>query len=194
MRGYRVSGDFVRDLKNVGMADVKLLVGERVTLRAPQLEDAEALFRAGASDAEVPHYMTWTPHPDVDETRRVITELFNVGDERVWLIELRESGEVLGVCGCRPDGPHGVDFGYWLGPRWWGQGLMSEAVQLLLAEITADPAVYRISATCHVDNKRSARVLERAGLVLEGQLDRHMVFPNISTEPQDVLQFAKVVR
>ena len=54
--------------------------------------------------------------------------------------------------------------------------------------------MYRISAICHVDNIRSARVLERAGLSFEGRLVRHTVFPNISTEPQDVLQFAKAVR
>ena len=40
--------------------------------------------------------MSWTPHPDVDEMRRVITELFNVGGERTWLIELRDSGEIVG--------------------------------------------------------------------------------------------------
>ena len=87
-----------------------------------------------------------------------------------------------------------MDFGYCLGRRWWGQGVMAEVVQLLLAEMESDPKVYRISAICHVDNTRSARVLERAGLSLEGRLVRHTVFPNISAEPQDVLQFAKAVR
>ncbi len=72
---------------------------------------------------------------------------------------------------------------------------MPEVVQLLLAEMESDPSVYRISAICHVDNTRSARVLEGAGLSFEGRLVRHTVFPNISTtEPQDVLQFAKAVR
>ena len=176
------------------MADVKVLTGTRVTLRAPRLADAEELFASVASDPEVTRYMSWTPHSDVDETQRVITELFNVGDERNWLIELRDSGEIVGTCGFRRVQAHTVDFGYCLGRRWWGQRIMPEVVQLLLAEMERDPKVYRISAICHVDNTRSARVLERAGLSFEGRLVRHTVFPNISTEPQDVLQFAKAVR
>lgn len=177
------------------MVDVKVLTGERVGLRAPRLDDAEELFASVASDPEVTRYMSWTPHPDVDETRRVITELFNVGGERTWLIEMRDSGQIIGTCGFRPVQPHSMDFGYCLGRRWWGHGLMPEVVRLLLAEMESDRKVYRISAICHVDNTRSARVLEGAGLSLEGRLVRHTVFPNISTtEPQDVLQFAKAVR
>ncbi len=177
------------------MADVKDLTGERVTLRAPRLDDAEELFASVASDPEVTRYMSWTPHPDVAETRRVITELFNEGEERTWLIELRDTGEIIGTCGFRPVQAHSRDFGYVLGRRWWGRRLMPEVVQLLLAEMAGDPGVYRISAICHVDNTRSARVLQRAGLSFEGRLVRHTVFPNINTtEPQDVLQFAKAVR
>ena len=61
------------------MHDVRVLTGDRVTLRRPRVDDAEELFAAVASDPEVTRYVTWTPHPDVAETRRVITELFNVG-------------------------------------------------------------------------------------------------------------------
>jgi RimJ/RimL family protein N-acetyltransferase len=60
--------------------------------------------------------------------------------------------------------------------------------------MASDPQVYRISAICHVDNARSARVLERAGLSLEGRLVRHTVFPNIGEVPQDVLLWAKAVK
>jgi [ribosomal protein S5]-alanine N-acetyltransferase len=176
------------------MSDVKALTGPRVTLRAPRLDDAEELFDSVASDPEVTRYMSWTPHPDVYETRRVITELFNVGGERTWLIELRDTGQIIGTCGFRPVKASTMDFGYCLGRRWWGQRLMADVIDLLIGEMESDPEVYRISAICHVDNTRSARVLERAGLAFEGRLVRHTVFPNISPEPLDVLQFAKAVR
>jgi len=149
------------------MPDVRVLTGQRVILRAPRLADAEELFTAVASDPAVTRYMSWTPHPDVAETRRVITQLFNVGGEVTWLIRLRETGEIIGTCGFRKVQPHSRDFGYCLGPRWWGQGIMPEVAQLLIAEMESDPTVYRISAICHVDNARSARVLEKAGLSLE---------------------------
>ena len=174
------------------MAAVRVLTGPRLTLRAPRIEDAAVLFERIASDPEVTRYLAWPTHPDVAETRRVITELFNVGTERTWLIE--REGEPIGLCGWRPTSGHAVDIGYCLGRRWWGHGLMSEAVGLLVEDVQRDPSVYRVSAYCHVDNTASARVLEHSGLVLEGRLVRYGMFPNISPEPQDCLLFAKALR
>ncbi|OOK64953.1 acetyltransferase domain protein [Mycobacterium kansasii] len=75
-----------------------------------------------------------------------------------------------------------------------GLGLMSEALGVLLAELAADPRVYRVWATCHVDNTRSARLLQRAGFVFEGRLRRHSVYPNLGPEPHDSLLYAKILR
>ena len=176
------------------MSDVEVLNGARVTLRAPTLDDAEILFERVTSDPEVPRYMSWRPHPDVDETRRVITEILNVGGETTWLIELRDGAGPIGLCGWRRPQPHIIDFGYCLGRRWWHQGLMSEVVRLLLDKARRDPTVYRVTAHCHVDNTASARLLESSGLAFEGRLARYAVLPNISEEPQDCLLFGKAIK
>jgi RimJ/RimL family protein N-acetyltransferase len=176
------------------MTEVEVLNGPRVTLRAPTLDDAQPLFEHIASDPEVTRYMAWPTHSDVGETRRVVTDIFNVGGETTWLIEPREGGDPMGVIGWRRPQPHLIDFGYYLAKRWWRRGYMSEAVQLLLDKAHRDPTVYRISAYCHVDNTGSARLLERSGLTLEGRLVRYTVLPNISAEPQDCLLFAEAVR
>ena len=176
------------------MSEVELLNGPRITLRAPTLEDADLLFERMASDPEVSHYMSWRPHRDVGETRRVITEIFNVGGETTWLIELRDGDGPVGLCGWRRPQPHIIDFGYYLARPWWRQGIMSEAVQLLLDKAQRDPTVYRVTAHCHVDNTASAGLLERSGLAFEGRLARYAVFPNISVEPQDCLLFGKALR
>lgn len=175
------------------MTDPAVLSGPRVTLRAPTIDDADALFERITSDPQVTRYLVWCPHPDVTETRRVITELFNVDGETTWLIEMRDGGPI-GVCGWHLPKPHIIEFGYFLGRPWWGQGLMSEALSLLLDEAHRDPAVYRVSAHCHVDNVASARLLQRSGLTLEGRLTRYAMLPNLSDEPQDCLLYAKAVR
>jgi RimJ/RimL family protein N-acetyltransferase len=176
------------------MTEVEVLNGPRVRMRAPTLDDAQPLFEHIASDPDVTRYMAWRTHSDVAETRRVVTDIFNVGDETTWLIELREGGDPMGVIGWRRPQPHLVDFGYYLAKRWWRRGYMSEAVQLLLDKAHRDPTVYRVSAYCHVDNAASARLLEHSGLTLEGRLVRYAVLPNISAEPQDCLLFAEAVR
>jgi hypothetical protein len=82
------------------------LTGARVRLRAPHVEDADATFDGLASDPEVTRYLSWIPHRGVDETRRVVTKLFNVGDDPTWLIETRDTGEFVGTCGWIRPTPH----------------------------------------------------------------------------------------
>ena len=134
------------------MADVDILTGARVRLRRPVVDDAETIFAELASDPAVTRYMSWTTHRDVDETRDVITHLFNVGDEPTWLIERRDTDDLVGTCGWSRPQPHSVDFGYCLCRKWWGQGLGSEVAGMLVEAATRNPAVYRVSACCHVDN------------------------------------------
>lgn len=176
------------------MAVAEILVGPRILLRAPRVEDAEVLFASVTSDPRVVEYLSWAPHPDVNETRRVIRELFNVGDDHTWLIVLRESGEAVGQLGYRRPQAHAAEMGYCLAVRWWGGGLMSEAVGVALHRLQQDPSLRRVTAAVHVDNVRSARVLERCGFALEGTLTRHTVFPNLHPEPQDCLLYARAMR
>ncbi|MGV0835859.1 GNAT family N-acetyltransferase [Mycolicibacterium thermoresistibile] len=175
------------------MTILEALAGPRVTLRAPRSSDAQALFSRVCCDPEVARYVSWRPHVDVEETRRVVDEVFNSGTDRTWVIDLPDVG-VIGMCGWRHPEPHAVEFGYCLGRPWWGKGIASEALSLLVDAAQRDERVYRLWAVCHVDNQASAGVLRRCGLTLEGRLARYAMLPNISTEPQDVLLFAKVVR
>ena len=169
--------------------------GTRLVLRPPMLDDAGALFQRVARDPEVTKYLLWTPHPDVAATRRVITEKLNIGDdERTWAITLRNSDDVIGLISCRRPVRHSVEIGYCIGRRWWGKGYMPEVLDMLMTALQADQDVYRVWGTCHVDNERSARVLQRAGFALEGRLARHAVYPTMGPEPQDSLLYAKALR
>jgi len=171
------------------------ITGPRVLLRPPVLDDAGALFQRVARDPEVTKYLLWAPHRDVAATRRVIAEKMNVSDdERTWAIELKHSGEVIGLTSCRRPVPHSVEIGYCLGRRWWGKGFMSEVLGVVLDALEADRQVYRVWATCSPDNERSARLLASAGFVVEGRLARHAVYPTMGPEPQDSLLYAKVLR
>ena len=176
------------------MAASPTLVGLRVRLRAPHIGDADTIFAEMASDPAVTRHLMWAPHSDVGETRRVIDEIYLGGDNSVWLIEWRATGEFVGVCESRRPVPHSVELGYCLSRRWWGQGIMTEVVRMLIDSARLDPVVYRVWATCHVDNAASARVLQNAGMTREGRLARYAVLPNLAPEPQDCLMFAKAVR
>ena len=172
----------------------EILVGPRVLLRAPRVEDADELFASVTSDPNVTRYLSWTPHTDVNETRRVIRELLNAGDNHTWLIAMHESGEVVGQLGYRRLEAHAGEIGYCIAARWWGGGLMPEAVSVALERLQRDPRLRRVTAAVHVDNMRSARVLEKCGFTLEGRLTRHTVFPNLHPEPLDCLLYVRTMR
>jgi len=176
------------------MPDDDVLFGTRILLRAPRVADAAVLFASVTSDPKVTEYLSWTPHPDVDETRRVIRELFNVGDDHTWVVVLRDSGEVIGQLGYRRPQVHAAEMGYCLAVRWWGPGLMSEAIGVALLRLQLDPHLLRVTAAVHVDNARSARLLERSGFELQGRAVRHTVFPNLSLNPQDCLLYVRSMR
>ena len=159
------------------------------------LDDAGALFQRVARDPEVTKYLLWALHPDVAATRRVITEKINVSDdERTWAIELKHSGEIIGLTSCRRPVPHSVEIGYCLGRRWWGKGFMSEALDMLMTAL--EPIATCTASGPPAASTTSARraCCERAGFVLEGRLARHAVYPTIGPEPQDGLLYAKILR
>ena len=86
---------------------------------------------------------------------------------------------------------HIIDIGYVLARRHWGNGLMPEAVNALAQSALALPQVFRIQATCDIENFASARTLEKAGFVREARLDRYTVHPNISVEPRACYMYAR---
>lgn len=55
-----------------------------------------------------------------------------------------------------------------------------------------DTAIWRVQAYCDVEHPASARVLEKAGLILEGTLRKFFVLPNLGEVPRDVFVYARV--
>ena len=62
-----------------------------------------------------------------------------------------------------------VEPGYFLKKECWGRGLCTEALQELLRYAFEEDGVRRVDMTCVADNIRSARVMEKCGLVFEGE-------------------------
>ncbi|OBK20843.1 GNAT family acetyltransferase [Mycobacterium asiaticum] len=169
--------------------------GPRLILRPPVIEDADEIFASISGDPEVTRFLLWTAHPDVLETRRVLVkQLTSTGNDRNWVITLRRNGEIVGMISCRRPVSHSVEIGYCLGRRWWDMGYMCEAIKLVLDELRVDPRVFRVWATCHVDNARSSRLLQRSGFTLEGRLRRHAVYPSMGADPNDSLLYARILR
>jgi RimJ/RimL family protein N-acetyltransferase len=154
--------------------DVRLAT-PRLVLRELALEDAPAVH-AWAADPEVARYMPWGPNtPEQTEAflRDAVPTRWETPRRTFELgIVLRASGRLVGACGLRIRSldDRVADLGYTLRRDTWGQGLATEAARALVEFGFRRLGMHRIWATCHVDNARSARVLEKAGMRREGRL------------------------
>jgi RimJ/RimL family protein N-acetyltransferase len=75
-----------------------------------------------------------------------------------------------------------------------GSSFGTEVACAMVALAATLNGVYRLWATCDVENVASARVLEKAGLAQEGILRRWAKRPNISSVPRDAFVYGKVVK
>jgi RimJ/RimL family protein N-acetyltransferase len=61
-----------------------------------------------------------------------------------------------------------VELGYFIGENYWGKGIATAAVALMLEAIQKNKEIVRIEAKIFGGNGASARVLEKNNFVLEG--------------------------
>ena len=82
-----------------------------------------------------------------------------------WVIELLATGEFVGVCGLRPYRPAEeiIELGYHLLPKFWGQGLATEAARAVIPYAFENYAPKKLIAGHHPGNVNSKKVLDKLG-------------------------------
>ena len=176
----------------------------RLLLRLPHLSDAAVMFARWAQDPEVCRYLVWRPHTSIEETKAFLARCVRCWQAPVsahgsamgtpgswafpWMIE-NAGGDLIGMIEMRL-AEHMADIGYNIMRAEWGKGLAPEA-GVVTNWALGQPDIYRVWATCDVDNIRSTRVLEKIGMLREGTLKRWIVHPNVSSEPRDSFVYSR---
>lgn len=163
--------------------DLPALKGNLVTLRVPYTNDyREWSTLRGESRAFLePWEPRWTP----DELDRTAWRLrisryredYAQGTAIALFIFEKSSGKLAGGI-TLGNIRHGVSqsghVGYWIGERFGGRGLMTDAVKVVTSFAFDTLRLHRIEAACIPDNIRSIRVLEKAGFRREGLLRSYL--------------------
>jgi RimJ/RimL family protein N-acetyltransferase len=68
------------------------------------------------------------------------------------------------------DKAHVAVMGYWLGEEYWGKGIGTKVVKLIIRYIFDNFKIERIEAKVYTWNPASAKILEKSGFTLEGTL------------------------
>jgi ribosomal-protein-alanine N-acetyltransferase len=165
--------------RHVGTGRIEIT---RLLLRRFELDDAEAMFRNWAHDADVTKYLTWPPHENVEATRSLLEQWVRSYDDPAsynWAITPTavDKSERAGV------GPFGsisvvdmnerlriASIGYCIGKPWWGQGYTSEALGAVISYLFEQAGFNRIEALHDPRNLRSGHVMAANGMTFEGTL------------------------
>ena len=178
--------------------DMPALTGGKVTLRAPLPGDYRewAALRAESRD----FLERWEPRWMPDELERAAwrhridryREDYAQGTAIAFFILQRENGKLAGGI-TLGNIRHGVaqsgHIGYWIGERYAGKGLMTDAVRTLSRFAFDTLRLHRIEAACIPENARSIRVLEKAGFRREGLLRSYL---RINGSWQDHYLYARI--
>ena len=146
--------------------------GKRLRLRWLESADIPAMFALG-SHPEVARFWSSPPMKDVAEAEALLRDIHSHFAAKTlfqWGIEGIDNAVLLGSCTL-----HHLDFdhrhaevGYSLRREFWGAGLMTEALTLLLDFAFETLDLHRLEADADPRNERSLRLLERLGFVREG--------------------------
>ena len=163
----------------------------RLILRKLEITDAADIF-AYAHDPEVSTYTLWEAHQSINETyeylNNFVFKMYRNGTGMTWGIVEKGSSKLIGTCGLHVTPVHRrAELGYTLSRDYWGQGLMTEAVNVAIAFGFHVMQLLRIQAYCAVENISSARVLEKSGMQFEGILHNYVFTKN---RPWDVKMYA----
>ncbi|GAC1333434.1 MAG: GNAT family protein [Chloroflexota bacterium] len=160
------------------LAALPSLSSKRLLLRKLRRQDLDDLH-ALTSDPRVTDTLSWETHRSVESSRLYLEgliERYDRAELAPWGVEHRADGCLIGTCGFITWYRHDTraEVAYALAWPYWGQGLATEALRATIDFGFARMGLNRIEARCLVENAASARVMEKAGMHLEGVMREHI--------------------
>ena len=167
------------------------LTTRRLILRPWQEEDLDDFFAYASVDG-VGQMAGWTPHKDMDESRRILSHF--ISGKHVFALE--HHGKVIGSLGIEQydeqldpelSSLKGREIGYVLAKDYWGQGLMPEAVDAVIRYLFETVKLDFIIAGHFIQNDRSRRVIEKAGFRYVRQAPYETRYDTVETSMEYIL-------
>lgn len=149
-------------------SEIPYCAGECVVLKQITMTDADALKELAGSKRVYRYLPTFLFEQSHEDIRYVIDHLYT---------ECFKESIILGIfvhdtfCGLAEmygykDPIHKISVGYRLLERYWGKGIATEALRLMVDYLYQETDIEIITASTMVENQASAKVLTKNGFVL----------------------------
>lgn len=154
--------------------DLPTIETDRLVLRRLSLDDDRDMYEY-AADPLVARYVSWSHHRSIEDTRDFLRLVVGKHEDKTvaeWGLVHKRDRKLIGTCGYIwwQIANAKAEIGYSLSRRYWGQGLMPEAVQAAIRFGFETMQLNRIEATCMTENRASERVMRKCGMSFEGVL------------------------
>ena len=140
---------------------------EHLILRRVRPEDAEVLYRRFGTAPEMAKYSGWNPYATPEMARgtvRSMIESYAEAHAYSWVMDVDDV--VVGTIGAYDYAHSQIEVGFSVDRDWQGRGFATEALRKVLAYLTENEGIPRVTAWCAAENAGSRRVLEKAGMAL----------------------------
>ena len=163
-------------MKHLGTKTIKT---NRLILRPFLLKDAQAMYGNWASDPEVTKFLSWPAYQSVDDAYSILNiwlDDYEKTDFYQWAIVPKDLDQPIGSISVvnSDDRVDMAEIGYCIGRRWWGQGIMPEALEAVMDYLFDEVGMQRIEAGHDPNNPASGVVLRKCGLKYEGTFRRRI--------------------
>lgn len=150
---------------NITFTPFPVLTTKRLTLRQLVTKDEQAIFTL-RSDTEVNKFLERKMPDSLDDARQfinVVNENIEKNTSVYWAISFSGESELVGtICLFSfSDENDKCEIGYELLTNFQRQGIMQEAVDKVIDYAFNTIGVQKIEAFFHIDNRRSAKLLEK---------------------------------
>ena len=162
----------------------EILKTDRLLIREITVEDVSRLYELYA-DESITRYMESlfpTRQQEEEYTRDYIKNIYHFYGYGMWLITLKESGEVIGRAGLEyKEGLEGLEIGFMLGKEYQHKGYAFEACKAILDYAREELEQNNVYAVVHEENQASIALCQKLGFqkmidTLEGSVpESHIV-------------------
>jgi [ribosomal protein S5]-alanine N-acetyltransferase len=151
--------------------ELPILRTPRLVLRTMTSKDSVDLF-AIYGDQNVMRYASDEPFPSIATVAQMLLSVESLRREGIsleWGIELVRTGHLIGTCGLHSFNSETstAEVGCILAQKYWGQGLMREALQTLCVFSAEQLGIRRLRADIDEPNQRSKVLFARLGFHLQ---------------------------
>jgi len=165
------------------MKDLLELNSSRLHLRKMQISDFPDLVKY-AGNKKISDQIINIPYPYTDEDAIERMHIVNQGlktrQRYIFAITLQGQDNLIGEIGLHIErANNAAQIGYWVAEPWWGQGIATEALALILRFGFQELKLHKIYATHYPENPSSAKVMIKNNMIKEAELKDHYLIDGV---------------